>query len=112
MSKLPGPVTVQDTYLAAILAELQEISALLASPPVPPEIHIQTASPSTPAAPAYSQPVGSGPKPLPEDFPGRKALADAGVNHYVDVPRTVEELTAIKGIGPATAAEIGDVLHL
>lgn len=48
--------------------------------------------------------------PLPEDFPGRKELAAAGISHVENVPRDEDGLTAVRGIGPATAAEILEAL--
>lgn len=43
---------------------------------------------------------------LPDDFPAASALAEAGIRTVADVPRTVDALTAIRGIGPATAGAI------
>jgi hypothetical protein len=44
---------------------------------------------------------------LPEEFPGRAALAESGINTYGEVSSFNEEdLTALKGIGAATAAKI------
>ena len=46
---------------------------------------------------------------LPEDFPGHAALAEAGINTYGQL-RKVSDLTAIAGIGEATAAKILETL--
>lgn len=44
--------------------------------------------------------------PLPEDFPGFDALLTAGITTFGEVPYEKSELTAINGIGPATADRI------
>lgn len=44
--------------------------------------------------------------PLPADFPGADALAAAGITTLEAVPQDGATLTAIKGIGPATANQI------
>lgn len=44
--------------------------------------------------------------PLPEDFPGRAALAEAGITSYGKLRRYKGELTEIDGIGAATAEKI------
>lgn len=46
--------------------------------------------------------------PLPEDFPGRAALADADVNTYHQLRKRIEAgtLTLIPHVGPALAAKI------
>jgi hypothetical protein len=46
---------------------------------------------------------------LPEDFPGRVALEEAGVTTYGQV-RKVKDLTELPGIGDATAAKIEEAL--
>lgn len=44
---------------------------------------------------------------LPEDFPGREALEGAGLTTLEALKgKSAEELTAIKGVGPATAEKI------
>lgn len=48
--------------------------------------------------------------PLPEDFPGRKALAAAGIQALEDVPRKLTTLTAIAGIGEKTAVAVLEAL--
>lgn len=56
----------------------------------------------------------SGPKQgkLPEDFPGRALLADAGINTFAQArkQRDGEGLTAVAGVGPATAQKIEEAL--
>lgn len=47
---------------------------------------------------------------LPEDFPARDKLADAGIDTYAKV-RAVEDLTEIPGIGRATAEKITEALE-
>lgn len=58
--------------------------------------------------------VEEAPKPLrgklPEDFPGFKALEEAGITTYAQV-RKAGDLTEIKGIGDATAASIAAALE-
>ena len=43
---------------------------------------------------------------LPEDFPGYKALVDAGLDTYAKVRKALDTLTEVKGIGEATADKI------
>lgn len=51
--------------------------------------------------------TSAGNSDLPLDFPGRQALIDGGLPFWATlVGKTAEELDAIKGIGPATAADI------
>lgn len=88
---LPRPVSSTDFYLAAILGELQKLTA-------------------------QPQPVEGGlidlrePErqftPLPDDFPGKEALLAAGIDALEDVPRKGKDLTAVSGIGPVTANQI------
>lgn len=57
-------------------------------------------------AEAKAKPAASGASgALPDDFPGRSALSDAGVNTYGQL-RKVDDLTTLAGIGPSTAANI------
>lgn len=66
----------------------------------------QDFDPSTPALPAFLG-GGTAESDLPTDFPGREALIEGGVTTWANVVgKTVEELQAIKGIGPATAKSI------
>lgn len=46
------------------------------------------------------------PSPLPEDFPARDALIDAGIDTVGAVPRTEEGLVALDGIGIGFARRI------
>jgi DNA polymerase/3'-5' exonuclease PolX len=52
-------------------------------------------------------------EPIPEDFPGYKHLIDHGLTTLDEVRNmaTVGDLTEIKGIGPATAADIEEALN-
>jgi predicted flap endonuclease-1-like 5' DNA nuclease len=47
---------------------------------------------------------------LPDDFPGRTALAEAGVNTYNQLSKYADDYTQIPGIGPATAEKITEEL--
>jgi predicted flap endonuclease-1-like 5' DNA nuclease len=47
---------------------------------------------------------------LPEDFPGRVALEAAGITTYGQL-RELDDLTALDGIGDATAAKIHKALE-
>ena len=47
---------------------------------------------------------------LPEDFPGRVALAAADITTYAQLRKHTGELTDIAGIGPATAEKIKDAI--
>ena len=46
---------------------------------------------------------------LPEDFPGKTELAEAGINTYAQL-RKHGDVTDVDGIGPATAAKIKEAL--
>lgn len=90
-------------YLAAILAEVQELRAEVAglapaaaAPGETVVINITEPAPG-PTAVAY---------PLPEDFPGRDALIAAGIDDLAAVPADGDQLVAIKGIGKVTAGQI------
>jgi hypothetical protein len=48
--------------------------------------------------------------PLPDDFPGRAALADEGITSYGKL-RRVSDVTAIPGIGASTAEKIKAALE-
>ncbi len=45
---------------------------------------------------------------LPEEFPGRKDLVAAGIENVENVPETLQELTALPGVGKKTANAILD----
>jgi hypothetical protein len=94
---LPRPVTIDQHYLAAILAELRGLRADMAaqatavSGPPPGEL-VELREPAL--------------TPLPADFPGAEALTAAGVGYFELVPRDGDTLVAIPGIGKATAGRI------
>lgn len=61
--------------------------------------------PTPVAVPSFLKPS----TPLPENFPGREALVDAGLLTLESVAgKTKEELMSISGIGDATARRILD----
>ena len=88
---LPRPVTTDQQYLAAILAELQGLRADAAAQA---------------AAASAGDLVELRGLPIPADFPGAEALAEAGVVYLEAVPRDGDALVAIPGIGRATAGKI------
>ena len=47
---------------------------------------------------------------VPDDFPAREELAAAGYETLESVPRAVDELTALPGIGKKTAGKILEAL--
>jgi hypothetical protein len=96
---LPPPVNATDMYLAAVLEEIKGLRADLATVPPAPDGLDQLREPET----AVSAPD---PAPLPDDFPGRAALAAAGIDTFEDLPRTGDGLTAVSGIGTVTANQI------
>lgn len=76
----------------------------------PPEVDATPAGPEleeVPSAPERVTPTEPG--AIPDDFPGARALASAGVTS-LDELRGVEDLTAIRGIGAATADAIREAL--
>jgi hypothetical protein len=61
----------------------------------------------TPEVPSFLAPVTEVVSDLPADFPGRESLIAGGLPMWGDlIDKTAEELIALKGIGPATAALI------
>jgi endonuclease III len=44
--------------------------------------------------------------PIPDNFPGRFALKDSGIDYLEDIPRDGDELVKITGIGKVTANQI------
>lgn len=96
MSKpLPRPVQIPDYYLAAILDELKAIKAQLDQPEPEPEKESSEVEIKEPALTA-----------LPDDFPGKVALDEAGIIYLETVPRKGAQLVEIPGIGTATANKI------
>jgi predicted flap endonuclease-1-like 5' DNA nuclease len=63
-------------------------------------------APETSAAVAAPAPVGDG---LPDDFPGRAQLTEAGIT-TISAVRAHEDLTSIEGIGTATVGKIQEAL--
>ena len=49
--------------------------------------------------------------PVPEDFPARERLASAGHVTLESIPRVIEKLMEIDGIGNATALKVLDALE-
>jgi hypothetical protein len=102
MTDLPRPVSVTDFYLAAVLDELKFISAELIQ--TEPEYavtvggEIELKEPEKLVEPVYT--------PLPDNFPGKDALKEAGVIYLESVPRLGADLVEINGIGAATANKI------
>lgn len=70
------------------------------------------AEPPAEVAPVEDEPAKPKQGNLPDDFPGRAALADAGINTFAQVrkQRDGEGLTAVAGIGEATARKIDEAL--
>lgn len=64
------------------------------------------AAAGTPAATGPTIAPPPNPSALPEDFPAREALIEAGIDTIGAVPRTEEALMAIKGIGVGFAQRI------
>lgn len=83
------PVTYQDMYLNDIALSLRELVAATQR---------QAAT-----ATNIREPQGT---PLPDDFPGKVALEKASIVYLESVPRTGAALTAVSGIGGATANQI------
>jgi hypothetical protein len=97
MTKLPTPVTVDQMYLAELLKRVDELVARW--PESQPRDQL---TPLREPKPAITE------RPLPDDFPGRRQLAVAGIDTVDAVPRDRDALTAISGIGNVTATQILD----
>lgn len=94
---LPRPVTATDQYLAALLEEIRGLRAEMQPPaPAPPPDDLVAIREPAP-------PLGT---PLPDDFPGKLALEEAGIVYLESVPADGDELVKIKGIGRVTAGQI------
>jgi hypothetical protein len=97
------PVTSEEHYLARIAAAIEELVALRKSE--------QATSGGEGGVVQLRETLGREASavqatPLPADFPGKDALEAAGIGALEDVPRSGAELTAIPGIGAATANKI------
>ena len=100
---LPRPTSTSEIYLAFILDALEDIKAEL-----------------TKSEPEYAVTVGGEIElkepekleitvtltSLPDAFPGKDALEEAGVIYLEEVPRLGADLIEINGIGAATANKI------
>ena len=102
---LPRPTSGTELYLAAVLDELRLIKAELIQPEPEPveggaEIELKE--------PVNHSWVGVAviSNPLPDDFPGKDALEQAGIISLGEVPRLGADLIEIPGIGTATANKI------
>jgi len=95
---LPRPTSGTELYLAAVLDELKAINAQLIQPePEPEQVDGDEIELKEPM-PVYTS--------IPADFPGKDVLNGAGIIYLENVPRDGVELTAISGIGRATANRI------
>lgn len=94
--RLPRPVTTTELYLAAILDELRGVAEQLAAQQAAGEIGDLLSIREV-------DPPGT---LLPDDFPGRDALHEAGIIYLETVPNDGDALVSIPGIGKATAGKI------
>lgn len=62
------------------------------------------------SGPAAAALEAEGDDTLPEDFPGRRALLEAGVATWAEL-LAIDDLEAIRGIGPATAKRIREAME-
>ena len=90
------PVTSQEEYLHDIALSLRQLTR---------HVCAQTSAVEDSGRVSLREPA------IPAGFPGRKDLLAAGFNDLADLPRTVEELAAIQGIGDKTAGRILEALH-
>lgn len=74
-----------------------EVTGEIPQSPVPPPANDDQKEPPS---------VDPSTTPLPDDFPGRSVLLKLGFATIEGLPTTSEELEALNGIGPATAASI------
>lgn len=118
MHNVPIPFNPTEKYLAAILEELERLNRHLAnqSPQGDEqsgvvELREPLGDPADhPAAkPSASGEINTGivmQSRFPDSFPGATHLREEGISHYDAIPRDEKSLTAIPGIGKATAAAI------
>lgn len=95
---IPRPVSGTDFRLDALIEEIRGLRADLAARQPQPE-----PLPDGEIELREADDVGT---PLPDDFPGKLALEEAGIVYLETVPRDGDQLIAIKGIGRVTAGQI------
>jgi hypothetical protein len=90
-----------DFRLDALLEEIRGLRADLAAVKAEPELELE---PGVMAIKEGIAPVVA--TPIPDNFPGRFALKDSGIDYLEDIPRDGDELVKIPGIGKVTANQI------
>lgn len=98
---IPRPVTGTDFRLDALIDEIRGLRADLAAAKGEPELEEE---PGVMSIKEGIAPVLA--TPLPDNFPGRFALQDAGITTVEAVPYDGDELMKIPGIGKVTANQI------
>jgi hypothetical protein len=101
MDDLRKPVTAQEMYLYDIAVSLRKLTAAKAAEPEPGTMAIKEG-----IALADPSVVGIALTPIPDNFPGRFALKDSGIDYLEEIPRDGDQLMTITGIGKVTANQI------